>query len=238
MKLAVFGRNIAHSLSPKLHNFWIKKYGLKGTYDLLDGDLSQILHALQTYQGLNVTAPYKETVISYVDALTPIAQEVGAINTIYWSKGKVVGDNTDYLALKEILATFPQATKALVLGNGGAAKAALMALKHLGIEWTVCSRQQGWEQRHSYLPDINVIINATPLGLNGKGNSLTVLPSHSSLILDMVYQPLDTPLLRLARAVGHEDRDGVELLIRQAQHSFFRWWNFLPDYESARKHLL
>ncbi|AIK97055.1 shikimate dehydrogenase family protein [Candidatus Odyssella acanthamoebae] len=237
MKLAVLGQNIAHSSSPKLHNFWIQQHGLKGTYELVDRDASQIQQALETYHGLNITAPYKETVMSYVDTLTPLAQEVGAINTIYRSKGRLIGDNTDYLALKEIVATFPQATNALVLGKGGAAKAAIIALKHLGIDCTVCSRQEGWDKRHDLLTDINVIINATPLGLEGKGNPLTMLPPHSSLILDMVYQPFDTPLLKMARASGHEPRDGLELLIRQAQHSFFRWWNILPDYESARKHL-
>ncbi len=237
MKLALFGQNIAYSLSLLLHTFWMRQHALKGTYTLIDGELEQIRPALETYDGLNVTKPHKEGVMSSVDVLTALAQEIGAVNTIYRSEGKLVGDNTDYLALREVLLAYPQAKKAMVLGNGGAAKAAIVALKHLAIETTVYSKNQGWENRHHYLEDVNVIINATPLGWQGQGSPLTVLPTHPSLIIDMVYQPLETPLLKMARISDHSKKDGLELLIRQGRHSFYRWWGILPDYKSAREFL-
>ncbi|MBW8309625.1 MAG: shikimate dehydrogenase [Candidatus Paracaedibacteraceae bacterium] len=237
MKLGILGKNIAHSLSPFLHNFWMQHHALRGTYELVDEDIEHIKPALEIHQGLNITSPYKEVIIPYMDTLTVLAQEIGAINTIYRLEGKLVGDNTDYFALKEMLINFPQATKAMVLGNGGAAKAAIVALKHLAIEAAVYSRQQAWENRHNHLADINVIINATPLGLSGHGSPLTALPTHQCLIIDMVYHPLETPLLKMAQASGHPIKDGLELLIRQGQHSFYRWWGMLPDYESARKFL-
>lgn len=243
MKLAVIGQNISYSLSPKIHQFWIQQYGLTGTYELLDMQEHLDLRLLAGYQGANVTIPFKEKIIPYLDDLTPLAQSIGAVNVIYLSGDQWIGDNTDCVALREVIANFEPATKALVLGSGGAARAATKALQQLNLEAVTCSRRRAaqdwlaWEDRHQEINRFNVIINATPLGLNGAGNPLEILPARRSLIVDMVYQPVETPLLRLARRSGHQVGDGLGLLIRQARHSFGKWWGFLPDYESVRGYI-
>lgn len=244
MKLAVIGQNISYSLSPKIHQFWMQQYELPGTYELLDMQGCFNPQLLTGYQGANVTIPFKEEIIPYLGGLTPLAQSTGAVNVLYLSKGQWIGDNTDCLALMEMIENFKPASKALVLGAGGAARAAIKTLQQLKLDAVICSRRRvtqnwlAWGDRHQEIDRFDVIINATPLGLNGEGKPLDILPTHRSLVIDMVYQPVDTPFLCLARQSGHQVGDGVDLLIRQARHSFKRWWGFLPDYESVREHLL
>lgn len=239
MKLAVVGQNISYSLSPKIHQFWMNHYNLRGTYELVDTTAQRLPEILKSYQGANITIPFKENIIPHLDALTPLAQSIGAVNTIYLSDHqKWIGDNTDCLALVELIQDFPTARKALVLGSGGAAKAALCALKNLTIEAIVCSRRpiaepwQPWENRHDVMQYADIIINATPLGMNNQGCPLDFLPSSSCLVIDMVYYPVYTPLIKLALSAGHSIRNGLELLIVQARHSFKTWWGFLPGDES------
>lgn len=243
MKLAVIGHNIQYSLSPKIHHYWISHYGLPGSYEIIDQHPVDFAAHLAHYEGGNITTPYKEKIIPHLHQLTPVAQAIGAVNTFFESKGKLIGDNTDYLAIKEVLQDFPNRRKAMILGRGGAAKAALFALKELKVAAFMCSRlprqepEVSWQDRHHYLQEVNILINATPLGLNNQGCPVEFLPSHPCLVIDMVYQPVQTPLINLAKQGGHFICDGLEILIRQARHSFKCWWNIMPTLDGIREHL-
>lgn len=237
MKLGVLGHQIPYSLSPKLHQFWIDLYGFKGTYDLLDKDDSDLKSILASYDGLNVTIPYKQKVLSLADKVTPRAKEIGAVNTLYKLDNLVVGDNTDYLGVLDALQPYNFSKRAMVLGDGGAAGAVKAVFNHLKIEFDVYSRRNSWGERHDDVESYDIIINTTPLGLNGLGCPLDILPSTPILVVDMVYLPIETPLLKSAKESGHYVVDGLELLIRQAHHSFYKWWGVYPDINMAQEFL-
>lgn len=242
MKLGLLGHAIQYSLSPQLHRFWMDKLGLIGEYDLIDVDRASISRIFDDYQGFNVTTPYKKDVLNYLDELTPKAQQVGAVNTVFKSENqRWIGDNTDVIALTELLDVSMK--RGLVLGSGGASLAAIQALNDIGAEVIVCSRQPieenwiSWFDRHQILTDIEVIINATPLGLYGIGCPLDFLPDHQVTVIDLIYQPVESPLLKMAQSGGHQIRDGFDVLIRQARHSFDRWWGVLPTLDGMRERL-
>ncbi len=230
MKLALLGKNISYSLSPKIHQTWMKQYGLEGSYEIYDCSEENLPHALDLFEGANVTIPHKLKVFQLIDALTPLAEQVGAVNTVYKDQGKWVGDNTDAMALLEVI---PESmSKIVVLGRGGAARAVKAVGDLRGQDVLFISRDQ-WESRHRLIADADMLINATPLGLRGEGCPVDFLPDRELLVMDMVYNPRQTPLLNLARNQGHEILDGLEMLYRQARHSFNRWWGILPALELA-----
>lgn len=231
MNLALVGRHISYSLSPQIHTVWMAHYGLTGTYDLYECHEPDLPGAFEVLDGFNITIPYKKNMIPLVDRLTPFAEAAGAVNTVYKDQGKWIGDNTDVLALLEMI---PEAVeRILVLGNGGAAQAVKAVGGHRGQE-VICVTRQNWDQRHDLTKTVDMVINATPLGLNGQGCPLDYFPDKDLLVVDMVYKPHLTPLLVLAQQKGLKTMGGLEMLIRQARHSFHRWWGILPDYEVAR----
>ncbi|MBX3486799.1 MAG: shikimate dehydrogenase [Candidatus Paracaedibacteraceae bacterium] len=228
MKLALFGQNISYSLSPKIHQTWMKQYGLEGSYEIYDCLEDGLPRAFDLFDGGNVTIPHKVNVLQLIDALTPLAEHVGAVNTIYKDQGKWVGDNTDAMALLEMI---PESmSRIVVLGRGGAARAVKAVGDLRGQDVFFISRDQ-WENRHRLIADADMLINATPLGLMGEGCPVDFLPDQEFLVMDMVYNPRQTPLLNLACERGHKVLDGVEMLYRQARHSFNRWWGILPAFE-------
>lgn len=200
--------------------------------------------------GLNVTVPHKEAVIPLLDGLTPQARELGAVNTLYWEGDRLWGDNTDYAGFKESLPPLEWAhTPVTVLGAGGSARAVVAALRDLGVPLIRLVARRSEQARAirdallggraselltfedgklaAALAATELLVNTTPVGMDGASSPLpasaiAALPDHA-WVYDLIYNPAETPLLAAARARGLQTRNGLEMLVGQAAHAFFRW---------------
>jgi len=224
-QFGLFGWPIAHSLSPSIHNAAFQKAGLDWTYDLWPTKPEDLRQALIDFRasrhaGANVTVPHKETIMAYLDALTPRAQKIGAVNTLFWHADELVGDNTDADGFLADLAEhgFSLVNKSvLILGAGGSSKAVRYALEQAGVAsiktWT---RKSG----EALIPQ-DVTINCTP-GLDA--DVLARLKfSSGQFLYDLVYVPEETPLMCKARQDGAAALNGKGMLLAQAALSFERW---------------
>jgi shikimate dehydrogenase len=250
MKLyGITGYPLEHSLSPVLHNWALEQAGIPGAYlawPLPAGQMPDFVKAVRVLniQGVSLTIPHKETVLPLLDGLTTRARAVGAVNTLYWNEGGLWGDNSDVNGFVSPLRG--QAfTSALVLGAGGAARAALAGLRELGLPGiAVCNhhrerartlagefgvRHTDWEDRAAYEADL--IINATPLGMRGVHEGQNPLPQEAfarrgggvRMAYDLIYTPLTTRFLAEAEAAGWRTLDGLGMFIAQAQSQFRLW---------------
>jgi shikimate dehydrogenase len=216
-KVALIGRPVAESLSPRMQNAAFAALGLDWAY--LAFDVSEpvaAVRALQTlgFAGANVTIPYKRAVVAACDEA-----EGDAVNTLVFRDGRVLGFNTD----KEILAGIV-ATRACLLGAGGAAEALLGALP---ADTRVFSRSGVWP------PDAtgcDLIVNATPVR-----DELLVVPSAGQVVVDLAYGPLETALVAAARLAGCEVVDGREALVRQGAASLRLWTGLEPPVDVMRR---
>ena len=224
MYCGLLGRKLSHSYSPQIHSY-LSDY----SYTLFEKEPAQIGDFLKshTFDGLNVTIPYKKDVIPYLDELSPIAQKMGAVNTIVKDKnGRLIGHNTDYFGFLSTIKKTGlnvKSKKVLVLGSGGAASTAVVVLKEIGADVIVISRTGADNydniDRHA---DASVIINATPVGMypnNGNAPiSLQVFPELEGVI-DMIYNPARTALLLEAQERDIVAENGLWMLVAQAKES-------------------
>lgn len=198
-------------------------------------EFTTLLEEHPQLQGLNVTIPYKEVVIPFLDELSDAAARIGAVNCIHFSGGKKTGYNTDVIGFTKSLQPLlqPHHTQALVLGTGGAAKAIMYALEQLGITYTVVSRRpengaityealdQATMEAHT------VIVNTTPLGMYPKIDTFPEIPyqylSSRHLLYDLVYNPAETAFLQKGATQGAVVKNGHEMLILQAEASWEIW---------------
>ena len=250
MKLyGITGYPLGHSLSPVLHNWALSQAGIAGAYlawPLQAGQISDFVGAVRTLhiQGVAVTIPHKETIMPFLDSLTARARAPGAVNTLYWDEGRLWGDNTDVDGFVAPLRG-RAFSSALVLGAGGAARAALAGLRELGLsDIAVCNHnaERGrklaeafgvccadWEDRAGY--DADLVVNATPLGMRGAYEGQNPLPPEafarrqagSRIAYDLIYTPLTTRFLAEAQAAGWQTQDGLAMFIAQAQAQFRLW---------------
>lgn len=258
----VLGCPVSHSRSPRLHNYWLNMLGIDGAYVPLfvtPQHLGQVVKALphMGFKGANVTVPHKEAVFDLVDEVDPLAARIGAINTIVvGDQGRLIGRNTDGFGFVENLrqgAPQWQAKKtAVILGAGGAARAVAVALQDCGAE-TIrivnrsASRAEAlaetvgglevalWEDRDRCLEDAALLVNTTTLGMVGQPEldlSLEYLPKDA-VVNDIVYVPLETPLLARARARGNPTVDGLGMLLWQAAPGFEAWFGQRPTVTAA-----
>lgn len=257
-KAAVLGHPIAHSKSPLIHNYWLKKYGIDGTYEAIDVSpekLDETVRWLASngYAGFNVTLPHKERMLDLCDTVDELSQSVGAVNTVVIRAGKTIGTNTDVAGFTEnIKAAKPKfdfkGGPAVVLGAGGAARAVLHALAIEGVpEIRIVNRTRAkaeifmsaysnvkisdWSQRSEILTDANLLVNTTAMGMSGKEPleiDLDELPA-SALVNDIVYAPLMTDLLLTAQTRSNPIVTGIGMLLHQARPSFYAWFNIMPD---------
>ena len=250
-KFLVIGNPIEHSLSPKLHNYWIKKNNLNASYDkkLLEQDeIEQLILDLreEKIHGLNVTIPFKKTVIPFLDILSEEARNSQSVNTIYKDKGKIIGDNTDIEGFKTALETTNQVIKnkkALILGAGGVVPSIIVALKKMQISKIYLSNRTELKalEIKKLFPEIeiiewgkvtsfDIIINATSIGLNKKDeiNIDYKNISPNKFFYDVIYNPKETNFLRRAKEFGAQTENGKMMFIYQAQKAFFIWHNILP----------
>ena len=272
-KLAgVIGDPVSHSLSPRLHTHWLGIYGVDGAYVPLHVPRHAFALALNglraaCFAGVNVTVPHKEAAFAVAHRLDASALATGAVNLLVFDGDHIEGRNTDVAGLAESLAESLGAhglrdRPVAVLGAGGAARAAVLALDELGAsEIRVVARNTAraaslagalgsstaaklkslaWADWPAAAMDIALLLNATSAGMRGKPPlelSLDPLPSNAA-VCDIVYNPLETELLAMARARGHMVVDGLGMLMHQAIPSFEAFYGVKPEITTTlRRHL-
>ena len=240
IKCGLLGRKLGHSYSPEIHAM-LADY----EYILCEREEDGIEDLLKNggFTGLNVTIPYKKTVIPYLDRISDVARKIGSVNTIVRDgDGKLFGDNTDvqgFIALVKHSGIDVAGKKTLVLGSGGASAAVCCALDTLGAPYTVISRSGENNYGNLYLhADAKVIVNATPVGMypeNGKAPvDLRSFPECEGVI-DVIYNPAVTALLAQAEEMGIKNANGLYMLVAQAKRGAELFLNeSIPDSETDR----
>ncbi|MGB0571094.1 MAG: shikimate dehydrogenase [Alphaproteobacteria bacterium] len=265
LRAGVMGWPVAHSLSPVLHGHWLARYGVDGSYEAMPvepGDLPAALGNLADsgFRGVNLTVPHKEAALVLVDNVDESAQRIGAVNTVtVGDDGALTGSNTDAFGfIENIRAGAPDALElrfgdraAVILGAGGAARAAMVGLADAGVaEIRIVNRTvaraealaalasiaglrvtaHGWDAAPGALAGAGVLINTSSLGMTGQPPlelDLANLPDDA-VVNDIVYAPLETCLLAAARARGNPVVDGLGMLLHQARGGFHAWFGVDP----------
>lgn len=259
----IFGWPIAHSRSPRLHGFWLERHGIDGVYVPLAVAPDNFEAAFRSlpalgFRGVNITVPHKEAALAACDEVDPQAQRIGAVNTVVVdASGRLVGSNTDAFGFVESLRRAVDwkaaAGPAVVLGAGGAARAIVVALLVAGApEVRIANRTRNraetladdlgdgimvvdWDERADALADAALLVNSTTLGMEGHEPlplDLAKLPK-AAVVTDIVYTPLETPLLRDAASRGNPTVDGLGMLLYQAQPGFEQWFGVRPEVDDA-----
>ena len=264
--VCVIGWPVEHSRSPLIHNYWLKQYGIVGEYRreaVRPEEFAAFIESLaeRGYVGANVTVPHKEAALA-LSQPDDRARAVGAANTL-WFDGALRSTNTDvegFLHNLDASAADWQRdlSKAVVLGAGGAARAVIYGLRERGIAQIVVAnrtreraealcRQFGarvavsdWNDIKHALGDAALLVNTTTLGMHGQPSlavDLAPLPRHAT-VADLVYVPIETPLLTQAKASGLRTADGLGMLLHQAVHGFALWFGITPAVTSELRALL
>lgn len=234
------GRNIGHSFSKKYFTERFENDGLDHysyqNFDIANiAEFRDIIKNNPNLQGLNVTIPYKESVIPYLDKLSKKAIKIGAVNTIRFKNGKLKGYNTDCYGFEESLYPLLQShhKKALILGTGGASKAVAFALGQLDILHTFVSREANGNTidydriNATTFDNYQIVINCTPLGMSPNVDTFPPLPyeyfTPKHIAYDLIYNPEETAFLKMAAERGAVTKNGLEMLILQAEKAWKIW---------------
>ena len=260
-KYLVIGNPIEHSLSPKLHNYWIKKNNIDAVYDkkqLNEVDIDDIISEIKNgkIDGINVTVPFKKSVIPFLDELTPLAKEAQSVNTIFKENNKIIGHNTDIggfeLALKYINYDVKD-KKIFILGAGGVVPSIILSLKKMGASRIILSnrtKKKAESLKNIYrdieiidwgeITDFNIIINATSVGLKSddeiKLDYTSIGPNK--LFYDVIYNPKQTNFLSKAKKFGNQIENGKMMFIYQAHQAFTIWHKLMPEINDETIQLL
>jgi len=272
-KYLVIGNPVEHSLSPQLHNYWIKENNIDAVYDkrqLNESDIKGIIAEVKNgkINGLNVTVPFKKSVIPFLEKLSPEADETQSVNTIYKENENgvdvVIGDNTDVGGFKQSLEYINynvKNKKVFILGAGGVVPSILKALEKLGAAKVYISnrtKEKAKDLESHYKaslrletldwgqsPDFDVIINATSLGLKNNDKIELNYNKHKpkffgkkKLFYDVIYNPEKTNFLLKGEELGNETANGKMMFICQAQLAFKIWHNVLPKINNETIKLL
>ena len=263
---AIIGDPIAHSLSPVLHNYWFKKYNIKAEYSLLnikEKDLENVASKIRNRElsGLNVTLPYKQKVIPFIDKLVNDAKSTNSVNTIFLDEtNTLIGENTDVFGLqaaylKEI--TESKNKKALVIGAGGVSPSVIFALQKSKInniaiinrthEKSIFLKKKfnflkilDWSSLKKEISNFDIIVNATSLGLkNGEDFEFTFDNVKNNMIyIDTIYNPIETKTLKYLRENKIKTFNGLDMFIHQGQKSFYLWNKINPEIDDQLINLL
>jgi len=268
LKACVIGFPVAHSRSPLIHGFWLEKYGIDGEYlkeEIGREDFSSFIKSLGSrgYVGANVTLPHKEAALDCADLADEAAKSVGAANTLWIEGDKLCASNTDiYGFMTHLKLSSPQwddrKRPVAFLGAGGAARAVIRGLLDHGVpEIRIFNRTKAraealkvffgerlhvydWEDRSEMLNGCGLLINGTQLGMAG-GVALDIdlarLPGDAT-VFDIVYTPLETPLLKSAGLLGLTTVDGLGMLLHQAVPGFEKWFGVRPEVTNELRALI
>lgn len=259
-QLGLIGYPIKHSLSPWIHEHFLKKTNLSGSYDIieisLEENFSERIQQLRDQQidGFNITVPYKQTIIPYLDELDANAKRIGAVNTVVLKDGKWIGYNTDGIGyVRSLEEAYPElftnkSSRVLLLGAGGAARGIYDALTTSGFTYvdlanrTLSSAEEIAElklphtetktftlqEAEARLAEYDVIIQTTSVGMKPHIDKMVISLDHlkpETIVSDIVYQPLETTFLKTAQAKGAKIHYGHTMLLYQAQYAFEIWTN-------------
>ena len=255
----ITGWPVSHSRSPRLHGYWLDRYRIDGAYVPLPIEPERFpdaVHGLMLggFAGINVTIPHKVAAFAICDDVEESARRAGAVNTLVFEDGRIRGSNTDGWGFLENLrgnGIDPAAGPALILGAGGSARAVAAVLLELGIPVTVANRTRAtaeelarvlpglrvidWERRNDAVPDQALLVNSTSQGMAGHPPVEIDLDRASPglTVADIVYVPLETPLLATARHRGLRCVDGLGMLLYQAIPGFRAWFGVDPEVDDA-----
>ena len=251
-KFLVIGNPIDHSLSPDLHNYWIKNSSIDAIYEkkkINESQLEQIISQVRDnkIKGINVTVPFKKTVIPYLDELTAEAQSTQSVNTIYKKDNKVIGHNTDIFGFKASI----EKTKynfsnkeALILGAGGVVPSIIFSLIKMKVSKIKISNRTKEKAENlkklfknieivkwGEVSNFDIIINATSVGLKEEDNLNIDFSSISGnkFFYDVIYNPSETNFLKIGKKLGNETLNGKLMFIYQAFSAFNIWHGLEPD---------
>lgn len=249
--MAVIGSPIEHSLSPRIHNTFARRYGLDCVYmafHVTQATLEAFVQAARTMNimGFNVTMPLKTLIPPLLDELDDTVQ-AGVVNTVYNRNGRLIGGCTDGDGFVKSLGAVDLPEKVLILGAGGAGRAIAFALAKKGMHVIVASRRTvtfetgglkiefcSWDDKKQYLPECGMLVNATPLGMAGAGAGdftdlgfLGELP-RNAMVYDLLYEPRVSKLLKHAEMRGYRAMNGQKYLVCQAALSFEKFTGQCP----------
>lgn len=246
-RYCLIGRGINYSFSPLLHSEIFSVYSIDATYEIMnleENHLKEVIEKLRSGEisGINVTIPYKEKIMKYLDELTPEASEIGAVNTVSKRDGKLIGHNTDYYGFKGTLERMKLSCRgktAVVLGTGGAAKACVKVLKDLGAKIILVSRNP--QESKSIFPELEIIsyedlesisgyliVNSTPVGTSPNIEDSPVsqrVVENFDFAIDLIYNPKITKFLSFSRHCSN----GFYMLVAQGVKAEEIWQNIPMD---------
>ena len=253
-KYFVIGNPINHSLSPKLHNYWLKENNIDAIYDkkkIEEKNLQTIISEVKEKKinGINVTVPFKRAVIPYLDRLSPEAEQTQSVNTIILSNDNLVGHNTDILGFDKAIKNLNfdmRGKKIFILGAGGVVPSIIFALNKMNVSKIIISNRtkekaENLKSRFYNLEilewgdinDFDVIINATSLGLNKEPINLDFSKfAKNKLFYDVIYNPEETNFLKEGKKLGNRTENGKLMFIYQAFEAFKLWHGIEPQINS------
>jgi shikimate dehydrogenase len=261
----IIGKPLSHSLSPALHNFWFKKNNLKANYSLIEIEKNQIKDVIykirkKELHGINVTVPYKQDVIPHLDLIINDAEKTSSVNTIYLNdKNQIVGENTDVYGFEQSFINKLSdesliKKKFLILGAGGVTPSLIYALERKKIKKIFISNRTLhkaenikkkfsfieiilWEKILQKFEEMDVIINATSLGMkNSNDFEMVIKKFKSSLIYyDVIYNPLQTKMLKNFKENKIKTFNGLDMFLFQGQKSFSLWNKITPGIDEEIK---
>ena len=249
-KYFVIGNPVEHSLSPKLHNFWIKKNNINAFYDKKKLEENEIENFIKNIKkkiisGSNVTVPFKKTVIPYLDKISYEAEQTQSVNTIIFQNNRLVGHNTDIVGFSKAIEKTNFAVKnkkIFILGAGGVVPSIIFSLKRMQVSEIIISNRtkEKAENLKNYfdnlkvinwgvVPTFDIIINATSLGLKNESIELDLSNiGKDKLFYDVIYNPSETKFLKKGRELGNKTENGKLMFIYQAHESFKLWHDIDP----------
>ena len=251
-KYLVVGNPIKHSLSPRLHNYWIKKNNIEAEYDkkkVENNELQDLINKIKDKEinGINVTVPFKKEIIPFLEKLSPEAKDTQSVNTIYLDSNLVVGHNTDIkgfeLAIKDTKYDVKE-KNVFILGAGGVVPSIIFALNTMkASSITISNRTQSKAENlknlfknlktinWGKLPDFDMIINATSIGLDSKDkiNIDFSKQNKNKFFFDVIYNPKETNFLKTAKSLGNDTANGKKMFIYQAAEAFKIWHGIQPE---------
>jgi len=261
-KYIVIGNPIEHSLSPELHNYWIKKNKIDAFYDkklINEENIKNIIDKIKKEEihGINVTVPFKKSVIPFLDQLSPGAKKSQSVNTIYLENKKIIGHNTDIVGFELSLRHLNydvKDKKIFILGAGGVVPSIIIALNKMKASKIIlCNRtKKKAEDLKKYFkeldivnwadvpPDTNMIINATSLGLK-KNEDLNLdyeKIGSNKFFYDVIYNPKETNFLKKAKEFGNKSENGKMMFVYQAHQAFTLWHKIMPEIDNETIRLL
>ena len=257
--VAIFGNPIAHSLSPQMHNAAFNHLGLNLAFLAFKANkAAEAAVAIRTLglRGASITIPHKEAIMEHLDEVDDVGQAIGAVNTVVAQEGRLLGSNTDWLGVVRALEQVTElgGKRCLVLGAGGAARAAVFGLQNRGAE--VCLTNRNQERGKSLAAEMNctfaewqswdrleieLLVNATPVGMSATRDQSLISAQQlkeNMVVLDMVYRPLETRLLKDAATAGSICVSGLEMLLHQGVAQFEIWTGQEPPVEVMRQALV